>query len=72
MKNYLLMLLMAVALVACADGVKPGDDADGSATDGRNGAQVGAVDGDGGVELYRHSFNFKRYGVAIRGGCSCI
>ena len=49
MKNYLLMLLMAVALVACADGVKPGDDADGSATDGRNGAQVGAVGGEGGA-----------------------
>ncbi|MDH5386955.1 MAG: peptidoglycan-associated lipoprotein Pal [Gammaproteobacteria bacterium] len=45
MKNYLLILLMAMALVACDENVKP--DGDDSAADGRNGAQVGSVDGTG-------------------------
>ena len=45
MKNYLLILLMAVALVACDPNVKP--DGDDSVTNGRDGAQVGSVDGEG-------------------------
>lgn len=47
MKNYLLILLMAVTLVACDSSVKP-DGEDGSAENGRGGAQVGAVNGEGG------------------------
>lgn len=50
MKNYLLILLMAMALSACDEIVKP--DGENGATDssaeGRNGAQVGSVDGEGG------------------------
>ena len=49
MKNYLLVLLMAMTLVACDPNVKPDDDGAGSAADAGNGAQVGAVDGDGGA-----------------------
>ena len=45
MKNYLLILLMAVTLAACDQNVKPDGDADGS---GSNGAQVGSVGGENG------------------------
>ena len=49
MKNYLLILLMAVALAACGPTVKPDGDADGdgSTSVDKDGAQVGAVDADG-------------------------
>ena len=42
MKNYLLILLMAVALAACDANVKPDSD------DSVDGAQVGSVGGEGG------------------------
>lgn len=45
MKNYLLILLMAAALVACDANVKPDAGAEGS-TDA-DGAQVGSVNADG-------------------------
>ncbi len=50
MKNYLLILLMAVALGACTENVKDDTDTGGdAATDaGQSGAQVGAVDAEGG------------------------
>ncbi|MDH3342522.1 MAG: peptidoglycan-associated lipoprotein Pal [Gammaproteobacteria bacterium] len=48
MRNYLLVLIMAMSLAACDQNVKP-DDENGSAADGSNsGAQVGSVDGEGG------------------------
>jgi len=47
MKNYLLILLMAAFLVACDSNVKP--DGGDSVSDSRDGAQVGSIDGDGGV-----------------------
>ncbi|MCW8830530.1 MAG: peptidoglycan-associated lipoprotein Pal [Gammaproteobacteria bacterium] len=53
MKNYLLIFLMAVAMVACTENVKDDDGVDGAGADdtavvdGQSGAQVGAVDGAG-------------------------
>jgi len=44
MKNYLLILFMAVALTACTDNVKTED----SAADDRGDAQAGAISGEGG------------------------
>lgn len=52
MKNYLLILLMAFALASCGGNVKdadPDDENGQSSTDATgDGAQVGAVDGEGG------------------------
>ena len=46
MKNYLLILLMAMALAACDPNVRPdGEDSEG-------GTQVGSVDGEAGVVSY--------------------
>ena len=52
MKNFLLVLLMAMALSACDENVKPDseDGATDSTADSRNGAQVGSVDGENGSE----------------------
>lgn len=46
MKNYLLVLLMAVALSACTDNVRTDDSAEGE----RGGAQVGSIGGEGAGE----------------------
>lgn len=43
MKNYLLILLMAVALLSCDANVKP------DTADSTDGTQVGSVDGEGGA-----------------------
>ena len=51
MKNYLLILLMAFALAACDNNIKPdgeGEAATGSSETASDGATVGAVDGEGG------------------------
>lgn len=49
MKNYLLILLVAMALAACDPNVRPdGEDSEG-------GAQVGSVDGEAGVVSYEAS-----------------
>ncbi|MCK4705284.1 MAG: peptidoglycan-associated lipoprotein Pal [Gammaproteobacteria bacterium] len=53
MKNYLLILLMAVALAACDPNVKP------DATDSADGARVGAVDGEGGGSSQALSVSYK-------------
>lgn len=45
MKNYLLISIMAMALVACADSVKP--DGEDLASEGRGGAQAGSISGEG-------------------------
>jgi peptidoglycan-associated lipoprotein len=45
MKNYILILLMAITLMACDENVKPDDE---SSVDSRDDAQVGAINGEGG------------------------
>ena len=56
MKNYLLILLVTMTLIACGEAVKP--DAEGAA-DGRDGAQVGAINGEGGGEGRRLSASYE-------------